>query len=93
MKVYVVHIFWFWDNKYETQAFKTLEKVEQFLRDVLTNHKFSGNKKSVLMDNKEVLTVDTVVRIILHHKWYENDWKTENDVYPFNVRLLEREVL
>ena len=96
MKVYVVHINWFWENKHEIKAFRTLEKVKLFLKDILTNHTFLTDgkpTKSILMDNKELLTADTVIGIILHHKWYENDWDTKRQVYPFNIKLLEQEVL
>ena len=96
MKVYVVHICWHWNNKHEINAFRTLEKAEEFLRDALTNHTFLDDGKavkSILRDNQELLTVDTVVRIVLHQKWYENDWEIKKQVYPFNIELLEREVL
>ena len=92
MKVYVVIMTWIWDSKHEIKAFPTIEKTEQFLREVLTNHSFFKKTKSVLRDNKITVTVDTVVQTILQKKVFENDWDRKNKVYPFRIELLEREM-
>lgn len=92
MKVYVVIMNWAWDFKQEIKAFPTIEKAEQFLREVLTNHSYFKKTKSVLRDNEVIVTVDWVIQTILKEKLFINDWDIKNKVYPFRIELLEREV-
>lgn len=91
MKVYIVNITWIWSGQHEIKVFPTMEKTEQFLREVLTNHSFFKKTKSVLRDNHVIVTVDRVIQIILQKKLFENDWDREK-AYPFRIELLEREV-
>ena len=90
MKVYIVNITWIWNSKHEIKAFPTIEKTEQFLREVLTNHSFFKKTNSILRDNKVIVTVDWVVQTILQKKLFENDWDRKNKAYPFRIELLER---